>query len=65
VTPGNPNAAAASLGTAALRISVGKFAVNVRPMIESLQAAGITAMAGIAEALNILRRRPAAAEDWS
>jgi hypothetical protein len=64
MTPGNPNAAeAARFGTAAIYVSADKFVANVRPIIESLEAAGITAMTGIADALNILHR-PAAAEGW-
>jgi predicted Rossmann fold nucleotide-binding protein DprA/Smf involved in DNA uptake len=50
---GNPNAAeAVSLGIAAIRASTEKFAANVQPIVESLQAAGITIIAGIADALS-------------
>jgi hypothetical protein len=45
-----PFVGAAGVGTATIRASADKFAVNVRPIIESLRAAGIAALAGIAEA---------------
>jgi DNA invertase Pin-like site-specific DNA recombinase len=53
---GNPRAVeAAKLGSAALRAGADQFAANVRPIIESLQAAGITGNKALAEALNARR----------
>jgi DNA invertase Pin-like site-specific DNA recombinase len=62
---GNPRAAEASL---AARKAVGEqadaFAANVLPIIREVQAAGVTALAGIAEALNARGVKTARGGDW-
>jgi DNA invertase Pin-like site-specific DNA recombinase len=62
---GNPRAAeAATLGSAAIRAEADRFAANVRPIIESLQAAGITTHKALAEALNARGVRTARGGQW-
>jgi DNA invertase Pin-like site-specific DNA recombinase len=62
---GNPRAVeAAKLGSAALRAGGDQLAANVRPIIESLQAAGITGDKALAEALNARGVRTARGGQW-
>ncbi len=58
---GNPNGAAAlrragkgnAAGVAAVQAKAGEFAEDLRPVIESMQAEGLTSLGALAEALNV------------
>jgi DNA invertase Pin-like site-specific DNA recombinase len=51
---GNPNAAAALVGArAVVSANADAFAANLLPLVQSLQAAGVTKLADIADALNV------------
>jgi DNA invertase Pin-like site-specific DNA recombinase len=62
---GNPRAAEASvLAGEAKRANANAFAANVLPIVQQLQAAGVTTLAAIAEALNARGVKTARGGDW-
>jgi DNA invertase Pin-like site-specific DNA recombinase len=62
---GNPRAAEASvLAGEAKRANADAFAANVLPIVHQLQAAGVTTLAAIAEALNARGVKTARGGDW-
>ena len=63
---GNPTnlAEAAALGAAAGRANADSFASNVLPMVRELQAAGVSTLAGIADALNLRGIPTARGGEW-
>ena len=63
---GNPNLAKSQhLGWEAARANAAAFAANVFPIIEQIQASGITSMRGIARALNERKVPTARGAPWS
>lgn len=63
---GNPNLAEAQKrATAAVSATAADFAANVVPIIGEIQAAGVTSLRKIAEALDARGVRPQRAERWS
>jgi len=62
---GNPRAAEAAIkAQAAHRASADRFAANILPVVESIQGAGISSHAGIADALNKRGVRTARGGRW-
>jgi DNA invertase Pin-like site-specific DNA recombinase len=62
---GNPRAAEAAIkAQAAHRASADRFAANILPIVESIQGAGISSHAGIADALNKRGVRTARGGRW-
>lgn len=57
-------AEAQAKGTAAVKTAADAFAANVLPVVRELQAAGITTVRGIAEALNLRGIRTARGGEW-
>jgi DNA invertase Pin-like site-specific DNA recombinase len=62
---GNPRAAeAAPMAHSANRAAADQFAANVLPIVQSIQASGVTTLQGIAEALNARGVRTARGGRW-
>jgi len=65
---GNPNAerraAGSAAGAAAGRANADAFAANVLPIVQQLQATGLTRLADIADALNTRGVRTARGGQW-
>lgn len=53
-----------AVGVAAQKAKADRFASNVRPIIEEVQAAGVTTLRGIADALNARGVRTARGGEW-
>ena len=63
--PGNPRAAeVAPMAHAANRAAADQFAANALPIVQSIQAAGVRALQGIAETLNDRGVRTARGGQW-